>query len=375
MTNKELFYFTGKCLTLNEHPEFGEAIIEKCRADQIDWEQFVHLCSTHLILPAIYLQFRDHHILEHIPEELNQHLKDIHDLNVNRNNLILEQLQHITKVLNRNNIYPVFMKGSGNLLDGLYADTGERILGDIDFLVPEKDYLLSGSLFEDEGYTSKTLGADYEEVTEMKHYPRLSHPGFVASIEIHRIPVRKYYLRKYNSEIIDQEKKTVQSLQGCFVLSDNHKIIHNFIHSQLSNRGHAYGIVSFRDIYDLYLMSKRCEIKDTLPQIENKQKAIAYFIFAGEVFGLSEKFYPRFNFSARLLLKKHSLNLSSPVFYRLHRAGLYIIWQIFVIYLGQIRTAFHSKRMRQSIVQRLGNRHWYKSYLDFQKGFFTNKHD
>ncbi len=375
MTNKELFYFTGKCLTLNEHPEFGDAIIEKCRADQIDWEQFVHLCSTHLILPAIYLQFRDHHILEHIPVELNQHLKDIHDLNVQRNKLILEQLQHITNVLNRNNIYPVFMKGSGNLLDGIYADTGERILGDIDFLVPEKDYLLSGSLFEDEGYTSKTLGADYEEVTEMKHYPRLSHPGFVASIEIHRIPVRKYYLRKYNSEIIDQEKKTVQSLQGCFVLSDNHKIIHNFIHSQLSNRGHAYGIVSFRDIYDLYLMSKRCEIKDTLPQIENKQKAIAYFIFAGEVFGLSEKFYPWFNFSARLLLKKHSLNLSSPVFYRLHRAGLYIIWQIFVIYLGQIRTAFHSKRMRQSIVQRLGNRHWYKSYLDFQKGFFTNKHD
>jgi hypothetical protein len=375
MTNKELFYFTGKCLTLDEHPAFGKEIIENCRAEQIDWEEFVHLCSSHLILPAIYLQFRNHHILEHIPEELSQHLKDIHELNVKRNNLILDQLQHITEVLNRNNIYPVFMKGSGNLLDGLYADIGERILGDIDFLVPEKDYLLSGELFEDEGYTRIIPVAEYYEISEMKHYPRLSHPRFVASIEIHRLPVSKNYLRKYNSEIIDQEKKTVNSLEGCYVLSDSHKIIHNFIHSQLSNRGHAYGIVSFRDIYDLYLMSKRIEIKDTLPRIENKQKAIAYFVFAGEVFGLSGKFYPRFNFPARLLLKKHSLNLSSRVFYRLHRAVVYIIWQIFVIYLGQIRTAFHSKRMRQSIAQRLGNPSWYKSYVDFHSGFFTNKHD
>jgi len=53
MTNKELFYFTGKCLTLDEHPGFGQEIIENCRAEQIDWENFVHLCSTHLILPAI----------------------------------------------------------------------------------------------------------------------------------------------------------------------------------------------------------------------------------------------------------------------------------------------------------------------------------
>jgi len=162
-------------------------------------------------------------------------------------------------------------------------------------------------------------------------------------------------------------------LQGCFVLSDNHKIIHNFIHSQLSNQGHAYGIVSFRDIYDLYLISKRVEIKNSLPQIENKQKAIAYFIFTGEVFGLSGKFYPRFNFYARLLLKKHSLNLSAPVFYRFHRAAVYISGQIFTVYPEQIRTAFHSKKMRQSIFQRLGNPQWYKSYLDAQKGFFTHK--
>ncbi len=375
MTNKELFYFTGKCLTLDEHPGFGQVIIEFCKADLIDWEHFVNLCSNHLVLPVIYLKFRAHGILEYLPEELSEHLNEIYELNVARNTQILKQLQHITEVLNSRNIYPVFLKGAGNLLDELYSDIGERILGDIDFLVPEKDYLMAGQLFEDEGYASVIPIQPHIDITGLKHYPRLSHPDFAASIEIHRIPVRENYLKRYNSTIIDQEKKTVRSLQGCFVLSENHKIIHNFIHSQLSNRGHVYGIISFRDLYDLYLLSKRSEIKETLPHLEHKQKAISYFVFAGEAFGLSGKFYPKFNFSAWLLLKKHTLNLSSHVFYNFNRTTVYFKEQLFTKYIGQFMKALYSKKMRQSLAKRMGSLQWYKTHLDWYKGFFTQKHN
>lgn len=375
MTNLELFQFTGKCLTLDEHPGFEREIIGKCKEELIDWEHFVGLCSNHLVLPSIYLKFLSHDILGHLPVELSEHLKYIYELNVARNQQILIQLRHITEILNSNNIYPVFLKGSGNLIDGVYSDIGERILGDIDFLVPEKDYLRAGRLFEEEGYSSATPVLPHIDITNSKHYPRLSHPDFVASIEVHRIPVNENYLSKYNSSLIDKEKKTVESLPGCFVLSEKHKIIHNFIHSQLSNSGHSYGIISFRDIYDLYLLSKRSEIKETLPYIESKQKAIAYFVFAGSAFGLNGKFYPKSNLSARLLLKKHSLNLNSQVFYKIYRTAVYLKWQIFSKYIGQLLKAFYSKKMRQSIIKRLNNPKWYKTHLEYYKGFFAQKHN
>ena len=36
MTNNELFYLTGKCLTLDEHPGFKEEMIELIADDSIN---------------------------------------------------------------------------------------------------------------------------------------------------------------------------------------------------------------------------------------------------------------------------------------------------------------------------------------------------
>ena len=63
MTYKELFYFTGHCLALDEHPEFREQIIELFASEESNWEGFIQLCSDHLIIPVIYLKFRQHNLL------------------------------------------------------------------------------------------------------------------------------------------------------------------------------------------------------------------------------------------------------------------------------------------------------------------------
>jgi len=80
MTYKDLFYFTGQCLALDEHPQFREKIIELFTdanaqpetwsreqgtgsMEAENWESFVQLCSDQLIIPAIYLQFRKHNLL------------------------------------------------------------------------------------------------------------------------------------------------------------------------------------------------------------------------------------------------------------------------------------------------------------------------
>lgn len=369
MTNKELFYFIGKCLALDDHPEFAHEIIRMNSLGAVNWEAFVNYCSGHLILPSIYLNFQAHGIIDHLPQELAEFLKEIHELNLERNKKILSQLQSITQTLNQHKIYPIFLKGTAQLLDQLYHDPGERMIGDIDFLVPGKDYLHAVEIMKNEGYS--TGSPVYMDVETLKHYPCLSKPGEVTHIEIHRIPVAEEYSSWFSSGIIDREKKPVSALPGCFVLSDKHKVIHNFIHSQLGHKGHLNGIVSFRDLYDLYLLSQRSEIKQALDSIKSKSKAIAYFVFTQNALSLQKKMYPGESLSSRLFQKKHDLNISSRAFYHTYRYLVYFSQRILIGYVGQIIKSLYSKKTRKSVIRRLTNPGWYKAHFDSYRVFFS----
>ncbi len=371
MTDREIYYFTGKCLALDEHPEFRAQVIVFAESDVIDWHQFVSLCSDHLVLPAIFMKFRAHDLLDYLPEDLSSHLQKVHELNVSRNNQIMKQLHEIIEVLNPHKIYPVFLKGAANLLDGLYVDIGERILGDIDFLVSDDEYLEAARLMKEAGYAEAYDTPDYKDIETFKHYPRLYHPEHGATIEIHRIPVDEVFTGWFNNDMIECEKQPEGELAGCYVPSAKHRLIHNFIHGQLSNQGHLFGQMSLRGAYDLYLLSKKFPLEQALPEIKTKQKAIAYFALVCRVFGLDQDFFPKRNMAYRMLYAKHALNLSSVLFYKAHRSALFIGERIFKGYLGQIIQAFYSEEKRNYLSRRILNRKWYGDHLRLYLRFFA----
>ena len=318
----------------------------------------------------MYLKFKAHDILPYLPKELHEFMNEIYELNLTRNKQILKQLNEINHILNENGIYPTALKGVGNLADHLYSNQGERIMGDIDLLVSEEDFLPSAHLLEREDYSISDLIDN--DVKMFKHYPCLSKAGVPATVEIHRLPVDQPYMNWYNTKIIDTQKRRIDEQASYFVLSDSHKVIHNFIHSQLCHWGNAYGIVSFRDIYDLYLLSQRISIASTLPSIQFKRKAISYFVFAGKALGLSNKFYVDEHFAARLFCLKHDLNQSSAGFYQTYRSLRFLYEKIILGYSGQIINSFYSKEMRQWVITRIINPHWYKIHLDSYTGFFKS---
>lgn len=373
MTNLETFYFIGKCLAMDEHPGFKDEVIHRIKAGSVAWERFVALGSGHLILPAIYLKFREQNLLGYLPKELAGYLKEIFELNRTRNIQILKQLREVTEILNKGNVFPTFLKGGGYLLDGLYSDPGERMIGDIDFLVLEKDYLLAADLLKQSGYgmIGKLFGTD---INELKHYPRIVKPDVAdapAALEIHRLPVSEAYLSWFGVGMVDSEKKAVVDSPGCFVLSDKHSTVLNFIHGQLGHEGHIYGIVSFRDLYDLYLLSKRYCIEQALPEIKPEQKAIAYFSLAGKVFGCPERFCRGGNFSSRYFILKHDLNLRYRIFYHIHRTVIYLIRRVIIGFTGQAIKSIYSSKMRRSLIHRLSSRQWYHQHLQSYLRFFS----
>lgn len=177
MTYKDLYCFAAQCLALDTNPAFRNTIISNFTNGTIPLERFVALCDSHLILPAIFIKFRNHHLLEFIPNELSEHLETIYELNKKRNLELIRQAEQINSVLLSENISPVFLKGTGNLLDQLYSDPGERLVGDIDIIVEEKDYQKAIETIIAPGYSYEM--EDFIFIASHKHFPRLFKNGTI----------------------------------------------------------------------------------------------------------------------------------------------------------------------------------------------------
>ena len=134
MTYKETLFFVAKCLTIN-HEAHNKLIVEEVlQSDTVDWDEVVKLSTAHFVFPALYCNLKRASFLSYLPKELVEYMKYITELNRERNEEILAQAKELNTLLLEHDITPIFLKGTGNLLEGLYEDIGERMVGDIDFI-------------------------------------------------------------------------------------------------------------------------------------------------------------------------------------------------------------------------------------------------
>jgi hypothetical protein len=360
MNNKELYYFLGKCLSFGDNPDFTGRFKQLPSSGKVDWERFVLLASTHLVTPLLFPKFRAHNVLDGLPADLRSYLEEIYELNLNRNNKILLQIEEINSCFNNRNIYPVYLKGAGNLIDGLYTDHGERIMIDIDILTAEADFLKSIEILRELGYNN--IEKPGNTLMALQHYPRMMRDDTVAGIEVHRLPVPEKYAGWFNYNSIAGEMTTPAGYPGCLVLSDRHKAILCFIHSQLSHQGHRFGTVTLRDVYDICLLSKRIEAAETgIPKAYIK-KAADFFYLAGKITGTPGLSTGREHSSCSVFLLKHRFNLSSKAFFRLNLITVRIS-----SYFYTFGSLFTSKAIRGSLIKRLSSREWYIKHFNSWK--------
>ena len=89
--------------------------------------------------------------LHYLPEDLVAYMVYITNLNRDRNEEIITQAKELNTLLLTNNIPPIFLKGTGNLLAGIYDDVAERMVGDIDFIFSKEDYPKAITILRDFG--------------------------------------------------------------------------------------------------------------------------------------------------------------------------------------------------------------------------------
>ena len=116
MSYKETLYFVAKCLTISLEDNNRDEIEFMLKTTDVDWDAVVKVSTAHYVFPALYCNLKRVDFLKYLPQDLVSYMEHITDLNRERNQQILQQAQELNSLLLANNITPVFLKGTGNLL-------------------------------------------------------------------------------------------------------------------------------------------------------------------------------------------------------------------------------------------------------------------
>ena len=189
---------------------------------------------------------------------------------------LLHKPRELNILLLANNITPIFLKGTGNLLAGLYDDIAERMVGDIDFIFSKEDYPKAIQLLRNFDY-SEVNKYDYY-FPDGKHYRRLQKKNNIAAIEIHSeiLGIEKYR-KEFNYSVVEKDFQVIDEIR---VLSYANKLNLSIIANQINDSGFYYKTIALRNAYDVFLLSKKTNAKEAVNALDILTNPLNCFLAA-----------------------------------------------------------------------------------------------
>ena len=268
------------CLTISQEKKNRQIIEARLKKNDIDWEFVVEVSTGHYVFPAMYCALKREGFLTYLPQELLNFMEHVADTNRDRNTQIISQAKELNTFLLSHNITPIFIKGTANLLAGLYSDITERMVGDIDFLFSSQDYPKAIQVLKEWGYYYQK---EPEKLSrEHRHYPRLIKKDCMAAIEIHSEFQRKSDAHLFNYDTV---KSSIQFIDNVAMLSDGNMLNLSILSNQINDFRFRYRTINLRNAYDVFLLSKKVSAKNAVNTISKLSHPLHCFLAAcGEVF-------------------------------------------------------------------------------------------
>lgn len=280
--------------------------------DTLFWDKLVKIGSKHLLLPAIYASLKRKDLHDNIPKELKKYLERIYHLNGIRNKEILKQLKYISKLLNNNNIEYVFIKGAALLIYKPYDTIHERMVGDIDILVSQKDLFRCEKLLENGGFSksdkSKNKLTNNINLSNYSHHhlERLTSPDFIASIEIHQEILPLKHLKILPAKKMLQSKKKIEE----FYIPTRQNLWKNAILNLMYNDNAIHlNYLSFRTVKDVFYL----ESKDLYKNLRLHHNSFNHFY---NLLSIYDTKYPSSNFFRKY---HYILQIKYPFLFKINK--------------------------------------------------------
>ena len=329
----------------------------------IDWEAVVEVSTAHYVFPAMYCNLKRVGFLHYLPQELVNFMEHITNLNRERNQQIITQAKDLNALLLQNNITPIFLKGTGNLLAGLYDDIAERMLGDIDFIFSKEDYPKAITILRSNGY-SEVEKKEYYPPDEKKHYRRLQKENYIAAIEIHSelLDIKKYSY-EFNYRFVEKDS---QIIRGARVLSYANKLNLSILSNQINDNGFYFKTMALRNAYDVFLLSKKTNAKKAVNSLDTLNHPLNCFLAScHEVFNYVNSLEYNKTKMVTSYLSDFNSQFIKPIRGQSKRIKIYLfLKRIFYILYKSIV----SKEYLVFLFKSLTDKNWYKEKL-IQLGF------
>ena len=170
---------------------------------KIDNKILIKILSSHLLIPIFYFKIKKLKLTKYFADELVQYLKEIYKINKSRNEVLIKETNAIVKILNKNNIDYVLLKGASFINSNLYDDNGIRMVGDIDILVNSKCILKASNLLLNHGYS---IDKDTPLISSLRHLRRFIHDKNLFGGELHKRLIEKVSFKKLRTNDILKNK-------------------------------------------------------------------------------------------------------------------------------------------------------------------------
>lgn len=360
MTYKETLFFVAQCLTINHEEKNRVAIEAQLVAGAVDWEAVVKLSTAHYVFPALYVNLERAGFLPYLPEDLVAYMAHITDLNRERNAQIIAQANEINALLLAQGIRPIFLKGTGNLLEGLYADLGERMVGDIDFLIIKEDFLRATQILKEQGYASKdVLYRNFHW-----HYPKMIHTDRIASVEVHQKILKNTTQGRLGIDLLND---VVYLENNIHVLSQKNKLLATILPKIINDDLYHSKKITLRNAYDVYLLSQ--EISTTVDYVSHKkmnQKLNNYLGVMKLLLGDTARIYTDENIYSRQY-QKSFLRLQSNHAFEKKKVQIFDYLIKYKNRLEILQLSFTDETYRKYVLKRIFQLDFYKMLLGISK--------
>jgi hypothetical protein len=267
-----------------------ETLRNKLLSGNIRWEHLVEAANQHLLCPALYGALKHKGLLSSIPTDLREYLQTLNDHNGERNGRLADHAEETIHFLNELSVEPVLLKGTANLLSGLYLDQSMRFISDIDMLIPENRMIDCIRKLNDSGY--HFLGPHEADRWKTHHHcAPLIKRNSNFQIELHRELVHKQHRPLIDASSVLKDSVCLKiGMANARIPSLSHRIIHNAVHAQLTDRSYSSGIIQLRQLYDLVLLADKMTDEEEWRSIFTRFRRLGYlselsgYFLAGKYF-------------------------------------------------------------------------------------------
>ena len=150
-----------------------------------DWKYFRSLANSHGVAALVWYNLEKHDLLSGIPEEVIVYLRSALMISLSRNAFNTEAMGEVLRILNKENIKTVMLKGLA-LENSIYGALGLRQMSDVDILINREKCISARDLLISKGFVSLPVKSVFHERIMPyfgKHLPSLLKNGM--SVEIH----------------------------------------------------------------------------------------------------------------------------------------------------------------------------------------------